>query len=254
MKATHSCYKHTHTIFCTWSIQKKSLLVSRTSRLSRPSRVFFGLSILERVHHYLHFSCNCSDKIDLCHFLFSTKVTLWGSIIVTIPLKSLFRRTWQNLTGTEKARIPPWQVPQSTLWDPINAVSLVHNEYTTGYVWKFHNGSPVASSRETGPEGLSVLERPRGLFSCYKDNKGNIRFFFLNVFIILCQVSKSINGTITVPICQKSKCDRKYHSYVPEKLNKLHEQKERLAFFHMKTLNGLVNIYILTLCLALAHI
>ena len=26
--------------------------------------------ILERVHHYLHFSCNVFDKINPCHFLF----------------------------------------------------------------------------------------------------------------------------------------------------------------------------------------
>lgn len=85
-----------------WSIQKKSLSVSRASHLSRPSSICFGLSILERVHHYLHFSCICFDKIDPWHFPFSTKVTLRGSVIVTILLKSLFRRTWQNLTGTKQ--------------------------------------------------------------------------------------------------------------------------------------------------------
>lgn len=36
----------------------------------------------------------------------------------------------------------------------------------------------VASSHENSPEGLPVLERPAGLFSCHNDDKGNIRFLF----------------------------------------------------------------------------
>ena len=73
------------------SFSKQSICVNSTMDhiwVGQPCHpVFFVVwIILGRCHHYLLFSCNFLERIDLHHFLFSTKATLWGgSIMITVP-------------------------------------------------------------------------------------------------------------------------------------------------------------------------
>lgn len=118
--------------------------------------------------------------------------------MITIPPTACLEECGKTLLS-QKARMPPRQVPWSSIWDSINPISLVHNEYT-GMFGKFTIKALVASSRENFPEGLSVLESQQSFSVVTVMTKVASNFFFSECMFLQSFVKyhKVLNGPITV--------------------------------------------------------
>lgn len=148
------------------SLSKASDIAAENTWMLSPSQLVFSLIWIasKRVHHYLHFSCNCLDKTDPHHFLLSTKAVCGGSSrMPTILLKNLCGRTRREHSGTMTSTTPKTGAVINSL--TFNQCHFLSAQWTvTGNIWEVHNKSPVASWPETSLEGLSKL-KGQGSFS-----------------------------------------------------------------------------------------